>query len=103
MFLEARLRSRVQVLQCLHETLVDRRYAFAEGGFWDLSILARSRASRYRSHESPRCVLTPDGGYAFVTLERVGSEPGTGEAGERVGTVDVGKQAGGVAFSKTEG
>jgi hypothetical protein len=53
--------------------------------------------------------LTPDGEYAFVTLEKIGSEPGTVEgyhveAGERVGTVDVGRQAGGgVAFWKTEG
>jgi hypothetical protein len=51
--------------------------------------------------------LTPDGQYAFVTLEGVGSEAGTVEVyqvatGARVGAVDIGKQAGGIAFWKTE-
>ena len=51
--------------------------------------------------------MTPDGEYAFVTLEGVGSEPGTVEvyhvaSAERVGVVDVGKQAGGTAFWKVE-
>lgn len=109
MFFEARLRSRLQVPQCLHETLVNRRYPLAEGGFWDFqSGHERSRADTGRtiSHD---VTLTPDGEYAFVTLEKIGSEPGTVEgyhveAGERVGTVDVGRQAGGgVTFWKTEG
>ncbi len=51
--------------------------------------------------------LTPDGAFAFVTLEGVGSEPGTVEvydvaAGRRLAAVDVGKQAGGIAFWKVD-
>lgn len=45
--------------------------------------------------------VSPDGRYAFVTVEGVGAEPGTVEildlaAGQRVAAVDVGPQAGGV-------
>ena len=76
-------------------------------GFWDIrsgTERARVETSRTIPHG---VVLTPDGEYAFVTLEGVGSEPGTVEvyhveSAERVGTADVGKQAGGVAFWKAE-
>ena len=52
-------------------------------------------------------VISPDDRYAFVTLEGVGSEPGTVEiidlrAMARVASVDVGQQAGGIDFWKTE-
>jgi DNA-binding beta-propeller fold protein YncE len=51
-------------------------------------------------------VITPDDRYAFVTLEGVGSEPGTVDvidlaARRRVSSVDVGQQAGGIDFWKT--
>tara|TARA_Y100000588_G_scaffold376457_1_gene454263 strand:+ start:164 stop:328 length:165 start_codon:yes stop_codon:yes gene_type:complete len=50
-------------------------------------------------------VVTPDGEYAFVSLEGIGDDPGTVEVysmatGDRVGVVDVGRQAGGIAFWK---
>ena len=75
-------------------------------GFLDLERgreTARVETSRTVPHG---VVVTPDGEYAFVTLEGVGGEPGTVEiygvtTGERVGAVDVGKQAGGIAFWKT--
>ena len=75
-------------------------------GFWDLDRgreTARIETSRTIPHG---VVVTPDGEYAFVTLEGVGADPGTVEVyrmatGERVGAVDVGKQAGGIAFWKT--
>ncbi len=77
-------------------------------GFWDLgSGVERARVSTTRT--IPHGVaVTPDGEYAFVTLEGVGSEPGTVEVyhvatAERVGVVDIGKQAGGIAFWKMEG
>ena len=79
----------------------------ASVGFWDLAV-GRERARTETSRSIPHGVaLTPDGKYAFVTLEGVGSEPGTVEvyhveSGERVDAVDVGKQAGGIAFWKTE-
>ena len=52
-------------------------------------------------------VVTPDDAYAFVTVEGVGSEPGTVEiidlrALKTVATVDVGQEAAGVDFYKTE-
>lgn len=52
-------------------------------------------------------VISPDDRYAFVTVEGVGSEPGTVEvidlrALRTVATVDVGQQAGGIDFWKME-
>jgi DNA-binding beta-propeller fold protein YncE len=52
-------------------------------------------------------VISPDDRYAFVTLEGVGSEPGTVDiidlrALVRVASVDVGQQAGGIDFWKSE-
>ena len=52
-------------------------------------------------------VVSPDGRYAFVTLEGVGAEPGTVEVIDlrtlaSVATADVGPQAGGIDFWKTE-
>ena len=76
-------------------------------GFWDLQS-GRERARTLTSRTIPHgVVVTPDGEYAFVTLEGVGADPGTVEVyhvstGERVGAVDVGKQAGGIAFWKME-
>ena len=77
-------------------------------GFWDLGSGAeRARVTTTRT--IPHGVtVTPDGEYAFVTLEGVGSDPGTVEVyhvptAERVGAVDVGKQAGGIAFWKMDG
>jgi len=51
--------------------------------------------------------VSPDDLYAFVTVEGVGSEPGTVEiidlkALQTVATVDVGAEAAGVDFFKTE-
>ncbi len=76
-------------------------------GFWNLeqgTETARTETSRTIPHG---VAVTPDGEYAFVTLEGVGSDPGTVEVyhvatGERVAAVDIGKQAGGVAFWKME-
>jgi DNA-binding beta-propeller fold protein YncE len=52
-------------------------------------------------------VISPDDRYAFVTVEGVGAEPGTVEiidlaTRRTVATVDVGQQAGGIDFWKTE-
>ena len=76
-------------------------------GFWDLEA-GRERVRTNTSRTIPHgVVLTPDGEYAFVTLEGVGGEPGTVEvyevrSGRRLAAVDVGKQAGGIAFWKAE-
>jgi DNA-binding beta-propeller fold protein YncE len=52
-------------------------------------------------------VISPDSRYAFVTLEGVGAEPGTVDVIDltslaRVASVDVGQQAGGIDFWRTE-
>jgi DNA-binding beta-propeller fold protein YncE len=52
-------------------------------------------------------VVSPDDRYAFVTVEGIGSEPGTVEiidlvALKTVATVDVGQQASGIDFLRTE-
>ena len=52
-------------------------------------------------------MVAPDGKYAVVTLEGVGIEPGAVEvyhvpSAERVATVGIGKQAGGIAFWKLD-
>ena len=76
-------------------------------GFWDLASGAE-RARVATSRTIPHGVaVTPDGAYAFVTLEGVGDDPGTVEVydvatAERVAAVDIGKQAGGIAFWKME-
>ena len=88
-------------------TLVVTYKKGASVGFWDLAS-GQERARVDTSRTIPHgVVLTPDGRYAFVTVEGVGSEPGTVEvygvaSGRRLGAVDVGKQAGGIAFWKTE-
>ena len=74
-----------------------------ETGIWDLDAgesVARLRNSRTVSHG---VVISPDSRYAFVTAEGVGGEPGAVDVfdlttRERVASVDVGKQAGGIAF-----
>ncbi len=52
-------------------------------------------------------VVSPDGRYAFVSVEGVGAEPGKVDifdlgAFERVAEVEVGQQAGGIVFWKME-
>ncbi|MFV1986918.1 MAG: YncE family protein [Gemmatimonadota bacterium] len=76
-------------------------------GVWDLESgteTARVENTRRLPHG---IAISPDSRFAFVTVEGIGGEPGTVdvidlEGGELVASVDVGKQAGGVAFWKTE-
>ena len=76
-------------------------------GFWDLESgreLGRVATLRTVPHG---VTITPDSRYAFATIEGVGGEPGGVEVydietRERVGNVEIGKQAGGIAFWKTE-
>jgi DNA-binding beta-propeller fold protein YncE len=51
--------------------------------------------------------IAPDNRYAFISVEGVGGEPGSVDVidmgtMERVATVDIGKQAGGIAFWKID-
>jgi DNA-binding beta-propeller fold protein YncE len=87
--------------------LVATYKAGARVGFWDLETgreLARVPTTRPVPHG---VAITDDDRYAFVSVEGVGGEPGTVEvfdlrSRERVGKLDVGKQAGGIAFWKAE-
>jgi DNA-binding beta-propeller fold protein YncE len=79
------------------------------GGFqvFDLATgasLAQLKSSTTVTHG---IAVTPDSRYAFVSSEGVGAEPGKVDVYDlralaRVGSVDVGQQAGGIAFWKME-
>ena len=76
-------------------------------GFWNLEAGRESTRIKTTRTLPHGVVIAPDGEYAFVTLEGVGSEPGTVEVyhiptRRRVGAVDIGKQAGGIAFWKMD-
>ncbi len=72
-------------------------------GFWDLASgdeVARVDTTRRIPHG---VAITADGRYSFVTVEGVGGEPGAVEIYDnqhhaRVASVDIGKQAGGIAI-----
>ena len=74
---------------------------------WDLETgeqVARVRTTLDIAHG---VVVTPDGRYTFVSVEGVAGEPGMVEVidlatYERVATMEVGKQAGGIAFWRME-
>ncbi len=76
-------------------------------GFWDLETgeeVGRVETLRPIPHG---IVISPDSRYAFATIEGIGGEPGSVEAYdlqtfERVANLDVGKQAGGIAFWKMQ-
>ena len=79
----------------------------ATTGIWDLETgteVARVPNSRKVSHG---VVVSPDGRYAFVSVEGIGGEPGAVDvidlaSYERTAVAEVGKQAGGIAFWKME-
>ena len=76
-------------------------------GIWDLETkkeLARISNNRRVSHG---IAISSDSRYAFVSVEGVGGEPGSVDVIDLiklrlVTTVEVGKQAGGIAFWKQE-
>ena len=88
------------------ETLVVSYKGSGETGIWNLETgerVARRSNSRTVTHG---VIISPDSRYAFVTAEGVGDEPGAVDifdldSYERVASVDVGQQAGGIAFWKT--
>ncbi|WP_199222898.1 YncE family protein [Rhodohalobacter mucosus] len=76
-------------------------------GIWDIETgeqLAKIKNSRMVTHG---VVISPDNRYAFISVEGIGGEPGSVdiidlETHELVDVVEVGKQAGGIAFWKLE-
>jgi len=89
------------------KTLVATYKSGGTVGFWNLEVGRESNRIRTTRTIPHGVVVAPDGEYAFVTLEGVGSEPGTVEVyhiptRRRVDTVDIGTQAGGIAFWKMD-
>jgi DNA-binding beta-propeller fold protein YncE len=79
------------------------------GGVQLFDIVAGISKAQFKSSTTVThgIALTPDSKYAFVSSEGVGAEPGKVDVYDlvalaRVGTVDVGQQAGGIAFWKME-
>lgn len=76
-------------------------------GIWDIKTgkeLSRIASSRAVTHG---VVISPDGRFAFVSSEGVGSKPGALDVfdmttNRRVASVELGLQAGGIAFWKME-
>ena len=74
-------------------------------GIWDLNKgieLAKIKNSRKVSHG---VVISPDSKFAFVTVEGIGAQPGTVDVIDLhklklIDQIDIGKQAGGIAFWK---
>ncbi len=81
-----------------------------QGGMFEVIDLATGRSQMQMKNSTTVAhgvVVSPDSRYAFVSSEGVGAAPGTVDvydlrAFTRVGTVDVGQQAGGIAFWKME-
>ena len=80
----------------------------AATGIFDLSTgeqIARIANSRKVTHG---VALSPDGRYAFISVEGIGGEPGSVDVIDLqtmtlVATAETGKQAGGIAFWKIDG
>ncbi|PZX46984.1 YncE family protein [Algoriphagus chordae] len=78
-----------------------------ETGIWDLesnSELPRVKNTRKVAHGVS---ISSDSKYAFISVEGIGGEPGTLDVidiqkAEKVASVDMGKQAGGIIFWKME-
>lgn len=76
-------------------------------GIWDLESgneTARIQNSRRVTHG---VTISPDSKYAFISVEGIGSEPGSVdiinlETLKRIEVIEVGKQAGGIIFWKME-
>ena len=89
------------------ETLVVTYKGDEAVGVFDLAT-GKERAAVESTRRIPHgVVVSPDSRYAFVSIEGVGGEPGTVdvihlESGTRVGSADMGKQAGGIGFWKVE-
>ncbi|MFQ5746620.1 MAG: YncE family protein [Gemmatimonadota bacterium] len=80
----------------------------ARVGVWDLAS-GREVATVPSSRRLPHGVaISDDSRYAFVSVEGVGSEPGALDvidldAGRRVASADVGRQAGGIGVLRADG
>ena len=77
-----------------------------EVSVWDLPSGRRVALITNTRRVTHGIAIPPDGRYAFISVEGVGGEPGAVDvidlgSLEKVASVDVGKQAGGIVFWKT--
>ena len=80
----------------------------AQLGIWNVATGALLHLIDSEMRVTHGVVVTPDGRYAIVTVEGIGGDPGTVEvidieAGTRVASAEIGKQAGGIALWRMEG
>ena len=90
----------------------DRRSGISRSRGWHIGVFDARTGQELKRLPTRRKVVhgvavSPDDRYAFVSVEGMGSEPGTVEAIDlgrlaTVGTVDVGAMAGGVEVWKEE-
>jgi DNA-binding beta-propeller fold protein YncE len=88
-------------------TLVVSYKGTGETGIWNLETGKREARLSNTRPVTHGVVVSPDSRYAFVSAEGIGGEPGAVDvfdlrSNERVASVEVGQQAGGIAFWKTE-
>ena len=88
-------------------TLVVSYKGTGETGIWNLETGERTARLPNTQSVTHGVVVAPDSRYAFVSAEGVGGEPGAVDvfdlrSNERVASVEVGQQAGGIAFWKRE-
>lgn len=88
--------------------LVVTQKGSGEVSVWDLEAGARLALITSTRTVTHGVAISPDGRYAFISVEGVGGEPGAVDVIDlasltMVATVDVGQQAGGIVFWKTEG
>ncbi len=88
-------------------TLVVSYKGTGETGIWNLERGERTARLANTQSVTHGVVVSPDSRYAFVSAEGVGDDPGAVDVfdlrtNERVASVEVGPQAGGIAFWKTD-
>jgi len=88
-------------------TLVVSYKGTGETGIWNLETGKREARLSNTRPVTHGVVVSPDSRYAFVSAEGIGGEPGAVDvfdlrSNERVASVEVGQQAGGITFWKTE-
>ena len=74
-------------------------------GIWDLENLSKTKVLKNTTNVSHGIAISPDSKYAFISVEGVGGEPGKVDVIDLKNmylksSVNVGKQAGGIAFWK---
>ena len=89
------------------KTLLGTLKGSAQLGVWDLTSGEQLHLIDSLLPVTHGVVATPDSRYAIVTVEGIGGDPGTVEvidleAGARVASTTIGKQAGGIALWKME-